>query len=247
MIAIPAIDLKDGRVVRLLQGNFKEETVYSEEPHAVAKRFEDEGAQRIHIVDLDGALKGKPKNIGCVESIIKHVKAPIEIGGGIRDIKIAKEYFSIGVRWVILGTKACLDKGFLKEAVKEFGDKAIIGIDARDGMVATDGWTRVTEHKAIDLAKEVESAGGKTIIYTDISRDGAMKGPSLKEIKILSSAVKIDVIASGGISCAKDISNLLMLGQKNISGVIIGKALYEKKITVKEAIEACQGKAAHAG
>ncbi len=248
MIPIPAIDLKDGRVVRLLQGDFKEETVYSEVPHEVAKGFEDDGAERIHIVDLDGALRGKPKNIKCVEEIIKRVKTPLQVGGGIRDIKSAKEYFNIGARWVILGTKACLDKGFLKEAVREFGDKAIIGIDARDGLVSTDGWTKVTDHKAIDLAREVEAAGGKTIIYTDISRDGALKGPSLKEIKILSLAVKIDVIASGGISAAHDILNLLTLKQKNITGVIIGKALYEKKITMKEALAACLSeKTTHAG
>lgn len=246
MIPIPAIDLKEGRVVRLLQGNFKEETVYPEAPHVVAKRFEEDGAARIHIVDLDGALRGKPKNIKCVEEIVKRIKIPVEIGGGIRDIKSAKEYFNIGIRWVILGTKACLDKGFLKEAVKEFGDKAIIGIDARDGMVATDGWTKVTEHKAIDLAKEVESVGGKTIIYTDISRDGAMKGPSLKEIKIVSASVNIDVIASGGISNARDVTNLILLKQKNITGVIIGKALYEKKITMKEALEACASEKANA-
>lgn len=239
MIPIPAIDLKDGKVVRLLQGDFKEEKVYFQKPEEVAQDFEASGAARIHIVDLDGALGGKPKNWECVEAIHRSVRVPLEVGGGIRDMKRIDAFVKLGVAWVILGTKACLDRGFLREAVHEFGSKVIIGIDARGGFVATDGWTKMTETRAVALAHEAEDLGAKTIIYTDISKDGMMKGPSLAEIKTLSEAVQADVIASGGIGCLDDLTALKKLGRKNITGVIIGKALYENKFTLKEAIRTC--------
>ena len=239
MIPIPAIDLKNGKVVRLLRGNFKEEKVYSETPAMVAKNFERAGAARIHIVDLDGALKGKPKNLSSVEAIIRNVKTPIEAGGGVRSLDTAQEYFKMGVSWVIFGTQVCLDSGFMKEAISEFKDCAIIGIDALNGFVATDGWTKVTKIKAVDLAKDAESLGAKTIIYTDIAKDGALRGINLKEIKFLSQAVSMDVIASGGVSSLLDIQALLDLKQKNIAGVIIGKAIYENKIHLKDAVKTC--------
>lgn len=239
MIPIPAIDLKDGKVVRLLHGNFKEEKVYFEDAGGVAKDFESEGAERLHVVDLDGALKGKPKNLDSVENILRAVRMPVEIGGGIRSLETAAKYLKMGASWVILGTQACLDAGFLREALSEFGDKVIVGVDARDGFIATDGWTKVTKTPAIDLAKSVQDFGGKSVIYTDISRDGALKGPSLKEIKTLSEAVGLDIIASGGVSSLRDLSNLAALKRPNLTGVIIGKALYEKKFTLKEAVETC--------
>lgn len=239
MIPIPAIDLKGGQVVRLLQGNFKEEKVYPEAPDEVAKRFENEGASRIHVVDLDGALKGEPKNIGSVEKILKAVRTPLEVGGGIRDLKTAHRYLDSGVRWVIFGTKACLDKGFLKEAVAELKEKAIVGIDALDGFVATDGWTKVTKMKAVQLAQETERLGGKTVIYTDISKDGALKGPNIPPIKSLCESVSLEVIASGGVSSLEDILKIADLKLKNLMGVIIGKALYENKLSLKDALRTC--------
>ena len=239
MLAIPAIDLKGGKVVRLHQGRFHEEKVYAEDPREVARQFEAEGAARLHVVDLDGALKGEPKNMAQVESIIRCVKMPVEVGGGIRDLTQARHYLDMGARWVIFGTSACLDAGFLKEALKELKEKAIVGIDAAAGQVAVDGWTRFLPLKAGEMAKNVQAAGGKTLIYTDIVKDGALSGPNLKQIGWMSGEVGIDVIASGGVSRLKDLKDLKALGKKNIIGAIIGKALYEKKFSLKEALDAC--------
>ena len=239
MLAIPAIDLKGGKVVRLHQGRFEEESVYSEDPGEIAGKFEDEGASRLHVVDLDGALKGVPKNLSQIEEIIHSVKIPVEVGGGIRELSQARRYLDMGAQWVIFGTRACLDTGFLKEALKEFKSQAIVGIDAAAGQVAVDGWTRFLPVKADELAKNVQSAGGKTIIYTDIVKDGALTGPNLEQIAWMSDAVTLDVIASGGVGSLKDLKELKALGKKNIIGAIIGKALYEKKFTVREAVKAC--------
>ena len=239
MIPIPAIDLKDGKVVRLVQGNFKEEKVYAVKPENVARGYEQSGAERIHVVDLDGALKGTPANLDLVENILKSVKIPLEVGGGIRDLKTAGRYFDRGVRWVILGTKACLDRGFMEEAVKEFKNKIIVGMDALGGMIATDGWTKITRTRAVDLAKNFEAAGGRTIIYTDIAKDGALKGPNLKEVTAMCEAVKLDVIASGGVSSLKDLENLAKLGKTNLKGVVIGKALYENAFSLEDAVKTC--------
>ena len=239
MIPIPAIDLKDGKVVRLLHGNFKEEKIYFDGPESIAARFREGGATRIHVVDLDGALKGKPANLDSIERIIKESRVPIEVGGGIRNLEIAETYFEMGVSWVILGTKACLDQGFLKEALSEFGERIILGLDALNGLIATDGWTRVTKISAVELAKQAEKLGAKTIIYTDISKDGALKGPNLPEVAAIADAVSVNVIASGGIGSLADLKALTQLKRKNISGVIIGKALYENKFTLPEAIKTC--------
>ena len=239
MIAIPAIDLKGGKVVRLLQGDFEEEKIYADKAEAIARSFEEQGAARLHVVDLDGALKGEPLNFASVERILHAVKTPLQIGGGVRELKTAQRYFDLGARWVILGTKACLDRGFLKEALAEYGARVIIGIDARDGQVATDGWTKLLPIKAGELAKECRALGAQTVIYTDISKDGALQGPNLEEIKKLSAAVPLDWIASGGVSSLKDLEALTALKQKNIIGAIIGKALYEKKFSLREAVKAC--------
>ena len=239
MIPIPAIDLKEGKVVRLLHGDFNAQTIYTEKPEQMAREFEAAGAQRIHVVDLEGALKGKPANLSCVEKILKTVQVPIEVGGGVRDLGMVSLYLEMGVRWVILGTKACLDPGFLRETIQEFKEKIIVGVDAKDGYIATDGWTRVTSTKAVDLAKNVESFGGTTIIYTDIAKDGALAGPNLSEIKTMCESVRLSVIASGGVGSLKDVESLLALKQKNLTGVVIGKALYEKKLQLKDAVQAC--------
>lgn len=239
MFPIPAIDIKDGNVVRLLHGDFKEEKVYLEKPEAVAKRYADDGAQRIHVVDLDGALKGEPKNIDGVERILKRVQVPVEVGGGIRSLKIADRYFQMGASFVILGTKACLDPGFAREALQAFGKKIIVGIDALCGYVATDGWTKVTKVPALELAKEMEKLGASAVIYTDISKDGAMKGPNVGSVGEMAKTVSMDVIASGGVGALADLTALGKLRMPNVTGVIIGKALYENKFTLKEAIRQC--------
>ena len=239
MFPIPAIDLKDGRVVRLLQGKFEAESVYPEEPKLLARRFEGEGAQRIHVVDLDGALKGEPKNLLLVESVIKAVKVPVEVGGGIRRPEQVERYLGMGAGFVILGTKACLDPGFLKETIAAFGDRVIVGIDASNGQVAVDGWTKILPQKALDFAKQVSLLGGKTIIYTDIAKDGALTGPNLSQVGAVCDAVQADVIASGGVSSTADLKALAGLKKDNLKAVIIGKALYEKRFSVKEAVAAC--------
>jgi phosphoribosylformimino-5-aminoimidazole carboxamide ribotide isomerase len=242
MIPIPAIDLKGGKVVRLLQGNFKEEKIYPEKPAEVAARYEIEGAGRLHVVDLDGALKGAPKNEDSLEEILKTVRIPLQVGGGIRDLKTVQRYLDLGAAWVILGTQACLDRGFVKEAIREFGAQIILGIDARDGLIATDGWTKVTAVRAVDFAKEAEALGIQTVVYTDISTDGMLKGPNLEGICAMAGILTVSLIASGGVSKGSDLTALRDLGLPNLVGVIIGKALYEGRLSLKEAIRACSPK-----
>ena len=239
LIPIPAIDLIGGNVVRLVQGDFEKVTVYDETPQAVAKRFESQGAARLHVVDLEGARTGIPKNQQELAAILKAVKVPVEIGGGIRSLKTAERYLDMGARWVIFGSKPCLDEGFAREAAQAFGHKVIVGIDARDGFVATDGWTNVTGIKAVTMAKRMHAVGVSTIIYTDISKDGAMTGPNVEAVEQLAGAVPVDVIASGGVTSLKDLAALTALRSKNLAGVIIGKALYEGRFTLKEAIKRC--------
>ena len=239
MIPIPAIDLKGGKVVRLLQGRFEAEKIYDDDPAEVARCFESQGARRLHLVDLDGALQGEPKNHDAIERVLQAVKMPVEVGGGIRELRQAAHYLKMGASWVIFGTKACLDSGFLKEALAEFGERVIIGIDAKDGYVATDGWTKVHPKKAVSLAKETELAGGRTVIYTDISKDGALAGPNIEHLEALASAVSIGVIASGGISSLADLTAIRALNKDNITCAIIGKALYERRFSLSEAIQAC--------
>jgi len=240
MLIIPAIDIKDGKVVRLSQGKFTQEKVYSQDPVAVAKKWHDIGALRIHLVDLDGALKGELKNLDVLRRIKDQVNVPVEFGGGIRTLDAVERVFEMGADYVILGTKACEDEAMLKEILKRHNEKTIISIDAKGGFVATDGWTKVSDIKAIDLAKKVESLGARVIIYTDISKDGMMKGPNLEAIEnMLGSVKKLLVIASGGVSSLVDLMALKQLEAKGLYGVIIGKALYENKISLEEALEIC--------
>ncbi|GBE40498.1 MAG TPA: 1-(5-phosphoribosyl)-5-[(5-phosphoribosylamino)methylideneamino]imidazole-4-carboxamide isomerase [Nitrospirae bacterium] len=235
MIIIPAIDLKDGKCVRLLQGKKDEVTVYSDDPAEMAKKWVDMGARLLHVVDLDGAFSGEQKNIEKIKEIRKAIQIPIQLGGGIRDIKRIEQLADIGVDRMILGTSAAKDPDMVARACKKFECRVLVGIDAKDGKVAVKGWVEVTELDAIKFAKDMESAGAAGIIYTDISRDGMMTGPNIEAMAKMVKNVKIPVIASGGVSKLEDIKNLMQI--KDLWGVITGKALYSGALDLKSAIE----------
>ena len=234
MEIFPAIDLKEGRCVRLYQGEFSKETVMNEDPVAQAIIFETFGAKRLHIVDLDGAVAGESLNLSVIERICKAVRIPVQVGGGIRSLVSVEKLFSVGVDKVILGTAALYDKPFLEEAVFLYQEKIIVGIDAKNGFVATRGWLDVSEISYIDLAKQMEKIGVQTIVFTDISKDGTLAGPNVEQLELLQKNVATRVIASGGIASIQDVKKL---NDMNIYGVIIGKALYEKTIDLEEVLE----------
>ncbi|MFW6134022.1 MAG: 1-(5-phosphoribosyl)-5-[(5-phosphoribosylamino)methylideneamino]imidazole-4-carboxamide isomerase [Elusimicrobiota bacterium] len=238
MIVIPAIDLRNGKCVRLTQGKISNETVYSNNPLLVAKLWQAQGAKRIHIVDLDGAFSGEMKNQDIILKITKEIDVPVEVGGGIRDNETIEKLIENGIDKIILGTSAISDKELLKESLKKFGQKIIVGIDSSSGRVAVKGWKDVTSIWATSLVKEMEDIGVKEIIVTDIKKDGTMRGPNIRWIKKIASKVHIDVIVSGGISSIKDINRIKNLNLENIRGVIIGKALYRDNLTLPEAIKA---------
>lgn len=237
MIIIPAIDLKDGCVVRLFQGKFNKEKVYSKDPVKTAKHWVRQGAKLIHIVDLDGASKGLPVNLDIVEAIVKESGVKIEFGGGVRKIETIKQILDKGVFRVVLGTKAAQDSDFLKEAFKKFKDKVIVSIDALNGKVLIKGWQEPSDSlEALVLAKQIKEVGFKEIIYTDISKDGTLTGPNIAAVKNLIKETGLNVISSGGISSLKDIRSLKLLEKKGVTGIIVGKALYEGKFTLTEAL-----------
>ncbi|WP_269844984.1 1-(5-phosphoribosyl)-5-[(5-phosphoribosylamino)methylideneamino]imidazole-4-carboxamide isomerase [Tichowtungia aerotolerans] len=232
---IPAIDLKDGKCVRLKQGVASDETVYSDSPSEMAKHWQKEGGEFLHVVDLDGAFDGKPVHFEELKAICKTVHIPVEIGGGIRTDEDIENLLATGVSRVILGTRACEHPEELTRLVEKFGgDKIAVGIDARDGKVQTKGWVETTDVNAVDLAKKVDAAGVGTIIYTDTSRDGMMDGVNAFEMGKICSAVKCDVVASGGVSNVEDIKRLVALNCDNLTGAIVGKALYEETVTVRQ-------------
>ncbi|QZY57235.1 1-(5-phosphoribosyl)-5-[(5-phosphoribosylamino)methylideneamino]imidazole-4-carboxamide isomerase [Crassaminicella profunda] len=231
MIIFPAIDLRGGNCVRLKQGKFQDENIYSKNPVEIAKKWEEQGAKYIHVVDLDGALEGVSKNSHVIKEIIKATNIPVQLGGGIRKIKDIENVLSYGVSRVILGTSAVKIDGFVEEALKTFGEKIAVSIDAKKGYVAVDGWTKTSDIKAIDFAKKLEGLGLKTLIYTDIAKDGMLLGPNFKELKELKENINIDLIASGGISKKEDVEKLSTLG---LYGAIIGKALYTGDIALEE-------------
>ncbi len=235
MIIIPAIDLKGGKCVRLLQGREEDVTVYSDDPEATARRWEDAGAELIHLVDLDGAFTGEQKNIEAVKAIRKAVKCPLELGGGIRDMERIDMLVSLGIDRVILGTVAAENPDLVKEACAKHPGKVIVGIDAKEGKVAVKGWVEVTDHEATTFAKTMEQHGATGIVYTDILRDGMLSGPNVEATRALADAVGIPVIASGGIKSLDDVRNLLDAG--NIWGAITGKAIYSGSMDINEAIE----------
>lgn len=234
MEIFPAIDLKEGRCVRLYQGEFSKETVMNEDPVAQAIIFEKFGAKRLYIVDLDGAVAGESLNLSVIERICKAVRIPVQVGGGIRSLVAVEKLFSVGVDKVILGTAALYDKTFLEEAVLLYKEKIIVGIDAKNGFVATRGWLDVSEISYIDLAKQMEKIGVQTIVFTDISKDGTLAGPNIEQLELLQKSVAIRLIASGGVASIQDVKKL---NDMNIYGVIIGKALYEKTIDLEEVVE----------
>jgi phosphoribosylformimino-5-aminoimidazole carboxamide ribotide isomerase len=236
MLIIPAIDLKEGKCVRLEQGLMDKATVYSDDPATTAKHWEAQGAELLHVVDLDGAFAGVPKNLNAIKAIRGAVRMPIEVGGGIRDMATIRALVSIGIDRIILGTAAIENPAFVQEACGEFPGRIIVGIDARDGLVAIKGWAEVTKVKAIDLARQMQDRGVIAIIYTDIRRDGMLSGPNIEATKALAEALHIPVIASGGVHTMKDIENLLAVRFSGVSGVITGKAIYSGSLNLKEAI-----------
>ncbi len=235
MEVIPAIDLKDGRCVRLLQGDFDKETLFSTDPAAVARRWQEAGAPRIHVVDLQGAASGRPRNTEAVASILDSVDIPIQLGGGVRDMVTLELWLSRGVQRVVLGTSAVEDPDFLIEACSRFGDSVITGIDARNGKVAASGWTRTTDVEAISFVEWVGEVGARRIIYTDIATDGMLSGPNLGSVRQVMSHTRLPVIASGGVTT---IDHLISLSAMGVEGAIIGRALYTGDLDLREAIKA---------
>ncbi|MFJ8527205.1 1-(5-phosphoribosyl)-5-[(5-phosphoribosylamino)methylideneamino]imidazole-4-carboxamide isomerase [Bacillus sp. NPDC094106] len=234
MEIFPAIDLKEGRCVRLYQGEFNKETVMNENPVDQAARFEKLGARMLHIVDLDGAIAGQSVNLSVIADICKTVRIPVQVGGGVRSLSAVEMLLSVGVEKVILGTAALYDRSFLEEAVHLYRENIIVGIDAKNGYVATRGWLDVSEISYIELAKQMESVGVQTIIFTDISKDGTLLGPNFEQLQLLQEAVSLRIVASGGVSSLQDVKKL---NDMNVYGVIIGKALYEKAIDLEEALQ----------
>jgi phosphoribosylformimino-5-aminoimidazole carboxamide ribotide isomerase len=228
MLLIPAIDLKDGHCVRLEQGDMKASTTFGEDPAAMARRWVDAGARRLHLVDLNGAFAGKPVNEPAIKAILAEVGDEIEVqlGGGIRDLDTIERYLDDGLRWVIVGTAAVKNPGFLKDACTAFGGHIIVGLDAKNGRVATDGWSKMTGHEVADLAKKFEDYGAESVIYTDIGRDGMLTGINIDATVRLAQALTMPVIASGGLAGMADIERLCAVEREGIEGVICGRAIY---------------------
>ncbi len=244
MIFIPAIDLRNNQVVRLAQGHYDEQTSYSDNPLAVAEEFAKAGCQRIHVVDLDAAKLGGCTQFDIIKAVVNSVNVKVQVGGGMRSLAVIESYLNAGIDRVVIGTKACLDQDFLKEALREFPQRITVGIDSKDGYVATHGWTKVTDIKALDLLKDVEAYGGDQVIATDIATDGMLVGPNLNQMLSYCQESTLDIIASGGVSSLDDLRALMDLKQKNLYGVISGKAIYEKKISVHEAVSLLKGEPA---
>lgn len=231
MILFPAIDIRNGKCVRLIQGDYAQEIIYGDSPTEMALLWEKQGAEYIHIVDLDGAKTGDSANRLAIQEVAKAVSIPIQVGGGIRSMDIIDDHIERGVSRIIIGTAAITNRSFLEQAVAKYGDKIAVSIDARNGLVATDGWTETSDTKAIDLLKDLEEIGVKTVVYTDILKDGMMQGPNFEELSMVDKASSIDVIASGGVSTKEDIEKL---EQMNLYGAIIGKALYEGTLSLED-------------
>lgn len=236
MIVIPAIDLKEGRCVRLEQGLMEKDTVFCDSPAEQARVWQEQGAELLHIVDLDGAFAGEPKNRASIEAIVKAIGIPTQLGGGIRDLATIEAYLSLGIGRVIIGTAAQRNPELVREACLRFPGRIVVGIDAKNGLVAVQGWAEVTGVTAVELAKRFEGYGVSAIVYTDISRDGMMQGPNIEATRGLAEAISIPVIASGGVSSLRDIEQLLTVEASGVTGVITGKAIYTGALNLAEAI-----------
>jgi len=229
MLLIPAIDLKDGQCVRLRQGDLGDATIFSEDPAAMAAQWLEQGARRLHLVDLNGAVAGTPKNQAAIKSILTAMddQIPVQIGGGIRDLDTIEKYLDIGLSYVIIGTAAVKDPGFLRDACSAFPGNIIVGLDARDGKVATDGWSKLTRHDVLDIARKFEDYGCEAIIYTDIGRDGMLSGVNIDATVKLAQHVNIPIIASGGVTDLSDIRALCEVEDEGVEGAILGRSIYE--------------------
>ncbi|NLZ93038.1 MAG: 1-(5-phosphoribosyl)-5-[(5-phosphoribosylamino)methylideneamino]imidazole-4-carboxamide isomerase [Firmicutes bacterium] len=241
MLIIPAVDIRGGRCVRLLHGEMDKETVYYADPVEAALRWEAEGAARLQITDLDGAFDGRMKNAAIIEKIVRSVQIPVQVGGGIRDIQVAKDLLALGVSHVILGTVAVTDPDVVAALCAQYPGRIIVGIDARVGRVAIRGWLEEVTVSAVELAVQMAEIGVREIIYTDILRDGALQGPNLADLRKMAQSVPLSVIASGGIASLQDIVNLLPLEPLGLTGVIIGKALYSGHIRLQDALAVTAG------
>ena len=237
MIIIPAVDIKNGKCVRLLQGRMNDDTLYSDDPAAMAVKWERLGAQIIHVIDLDGAFSKSPQNVAAISEIAQSVKVPIQLGGGIRNEQTVAMYLKMGIRRVIIGTEAIKKPEFVKQICKTYPEQIIVGIDARNGKVAIDGWTQTTHVEAVDLARAFQDCGVTAINFTDIQRDGMQTGPNLEATRQLAEAISIPVVASGGVSSIQDIKDLLALEKFGVIGVIVGKALYSGELDLKTALK----------
>lgn len=237
MIIFPAIDIRGGKCVRLLKGDFEKETVFSDKPEEMAKKWQAQGAEILHLVDLDGALAGKSQNLATVEKILAAVDIPVELGGGIRTMENIDDVLALGVRRVILGSVAVRDPELVREACAKYGDRIVVGIDAKDGIVAVDGWGVSGDVEATALAKEMKKAGVKTIIYTDISRDGTLSGVNVEATAKLARESGVAIVASGGVKSIADIEALKPYEKDGIEGVIVGKSIYMGTLDLAKAIE----------
>lgn len=231
MIVLPAIDLKEGKCVRLLQGDKDQQTIYGDDPVAMARHFEEIGAEYLHIVDLDGAFEGRPGNLGVIEEIVRNVSIPVEVGGGIRDMSTARRYLNAGVSRIILGTKAIEDLDFIDRLITKYDDRIAVSLDAKDSIVATRGWTELSDLGVIEVASRLEKLGLSTLIYTDISKDGMLTGPNTRMLDILNRGLHMNIIASGGIASEENLETLEAMG---LYGAITGKAIYEKTIDLED-------------
>jgi phosphoribosylformimino-5-aminoimidazole carboxamide ribotide isomerase len=240
VILIPAIDLKDGRCVRLRQGDMRQETIYSEDPAAVALQWEQLGAPLLHVVDLNGAIEGRPANLAQIEAILNAVSVPIQVGGGVRTLDTVRTYLGCGAKRVVMGTAVLQDRAVLEDACELFPERILVGIDAKNGKVAVKGWTAVSDTSARDLVKTLAGLNLAGVIYTDISRDGMLEGPDLSSLKAFVKDSPVPVIASGGITRIEDIRAIQALDPR-IEGVIVGKALYDGKLDLKAALAAVAG------
>jgi len=235
---IPAIDMMDGKCVRLVQGRFDQQTVFADDPAEMARQWVDQGATRLHLVDLNGSRVGAPQETATIKRIISAVDVPVQLGGGIRSLETARKMLDAGISRIIIGTSAALDKSLAERIFVELGEQAVLGVDARDGFVAVKGWEEITRERAIEFAQRMQGLGARRVIYTDISRDGMLRGANIAAMKQMAESITIPVIASGGVTTIEDITNLKSIENSGIEGVILGKALYTGSVNLADAIAA---------